>query len=231
MDDQSDEHGITPLIWTASKGYRNAVERLLEAGAEVGHKNAKGETVFDVAVKAGRARVVDFLLDAKVGDYRLDKVMGGGKATPLVFSASCGRADIVSVLLESGADATVKDARGVSPLLAAVKHGRSKVVSTLLRSDFGEDLAASADYGKCPLLVRAVKLGFADVVSALLAGGFAEDVDERDVHGATALHWACHKVCLLSSGPGHTQAAALTSLPPNRALRAPRSTSSTPVRL
>jgi ankyrin repeat protein len=191
----ADERGTTPLMWAAFEGYPDAVQKLVEAGAKIGDTNKKGETTFDVAVKAGQREVLSVLLQHNdPADFNLDEIMGGGKTTALVFSASCGRADIISVLLQAGADPTIKDSRGLPPLLAAVRHGQSEAVSTLLRSDFCEELVTSSDYGKIPLLIRAVKGGCADVVSALLAGGFGTNVDQRDPHGATALHWACSKV-------------------------------------
>jgi ankyrin repeat protein len=53
-------------------------------------------------------------------------------ATPLSYAASLGRTEVVELLLARGADPTLKNIRGQSPLDIAVENNQQEV-SALLR--------------------------------------------------------------------------------------------------
>ena len=60
-------------MWAADRGNVSAVERLLEAGADVDAQNRQGMTALMKAVRRGRTHIVKILLergsDRDLGDY------------------------------------------------------------------------------------------------------------------------------------------------------------------
>ncbi len=82
-------------------------------------------------------------------------------------------------------DLNAMDARGLMPLLVAVKTGRLEIVQALL--DKGAEPDTVDDKSRNTLMLAA-KNGYGDVVSLLLSLGL--DIDERDSYERTALHLA-----------------------------------------
>lgn len=59
--DSKDEHGRTPLSWSAQKGRSEVVRLLLAAQADVDSKDANGTTVLSWAAMYGHSEVVQLL--------------------------------------------------------------------------------------------------------------------------------------------------------------------------
>ena len=55
--------GVTPLSWAALHGHTDAVDLLLELGADVNVRNQDGATALHLAAFLGRAKTVDLLLN------------------------------------------------------------------------------------------------------------------------------------------------------------------------
>ena len=99
-----------------------------------------GRTALHKAAFWGHAHVVDFLTTsccAKVGerDFAGD--------TPLHDAARFGHLDIVRRLLRVGADCSVANNEGYTPLMLAEQHSKDKVVD-VLKSHEREEMAAAA---------------------------------------------------------------------------------------
>jgi len=96
-----DNLGFTPLISAALLGYPQAVETLLQKGADINARNDDGQTAIMVSVLGMAANQVDI---NATGDNqwhnRWEKV--------------------IEILLNKGADANAIDNRGVSPLFMAI---------------------------------------------------------------------------------------------------------------
>lgn len=103
--------------------------------------------------------------------------------TPLNAAASKGFANIVVILLESGADPNVRGALGGLPLVSAAAGGYESVVRRLLDAGARVD-EPSGSFG-VTALARASRYGHYQVVEVLIAAG--ADVNRPARGGATAL--------------------------------------------
>jgi Zn-dependent protease len=110
--------------------------------------------------------------------------------SPLITAASLGHRDIVTALLDNGADPDFTDWTGPA-LVTAAANGETGVVEVLLES--GADVNAQSWIGQTALMVAAIN-GHTEVARLLLDSGADPDVTDGD--GWTAL--------MLARGHGHT---------------------------
>jgi ankyrin repeat protein len=76
----------------------------------------------------GSAGVVKLLLDHGAEIDARDRESG---ATPLFYAASWGRAEVVDLLLARGADCTLKNTRGQTPLEAAQENSQKEAADLI----------------------------------------------------------------------------------------------------
>jgi len=140
---------------------------------------------------AGDGRVQEVLQFLSDG-ANIDEKSGAGGYTPLQIAVFRGRADVVQVLLEHGADASVKTSSGDSVLHIACsgarKTGRGAILRSLLQE--GANVQDTDKYGRTPLH-RAIAYGSIQSLKLLLERGAAISV--KDGEGYNALHWAAHR--------------------------------------
>ena len=126
--------GWPPLHLAAFFGHRETAEALLDAGADVRTVSRNSEANLAInAAAAGpradrRAEIVRLLI------ARGSPVDGRGSPaghTPLHEAAFNGDVPLVRLLLESGADRSVRTPEGDTPLDIATKHNRAEVVRLL----------------------------------------------------------------------------------------------------
>ncbi|KAH0473287.1 MAG: uncharacterized protein KVP18_001496 [Porospora cf. gigantea A] len=117
---KSDHDGNTCLHRAAQSGSAEVITFLLENGADPTKKTKAGETALQVAVFHRNLTAVEALLKsksvAKVINYKDDKL----QMTPLHVAIRNGSADIVKVLLDSGADVKEQDATAQDALALAL---------------------------------------------------------------------------------------------------------------
>jgi ankyrin repeat protein len=206
-DDEDDIHyaddSDTPLINAVSGDSLDAVQVLLDAGADIKLTNDKGETALIIAARpeyqrdlSTRLRVIRLLLSRGADIRTADKE---GKtalhyAVDQYFSEAGGvisRPEIVQTFLENGADVNARDKRGNTALILTMRQGwvppgtdddQLKIVNLLL--DKHADIDAHDDDGLTPLMI-ASEMGRNKLLSILLEKG--AEIDAKDVHGDTAL--------------------------------------------
>lgn len=117
-------NGDTALMIACYKGNKPAVEALLAKGAEV---NKPGWTPLHYAAAIGNNDIVRMLLDKSA---YID-AESPNKTTPMMMAARGGHIMTVKVLLDEGADATLKNDLGMSAIDFAEKFGHKDIAEGL----------------------------------------------------------------------------------------------------
>lgn len=112
----------------------------------------------------------------------VNEQVGRGKNTPLILAARKGNAEIVSILMNSGANVDMRSGNGGTALIIATQKGFTDIAIKLVSA--GADVDAKAKNGNTALLVAAQK-GYTEIVSKLISAG--ADVDLQAANGTTAL--------------------------------------------
>lgn len=110
---------------------------------------------------------------------------GSTKVTPLMAAADAGNAEILQILLQTGADVDAADSNGNTALMDASLRGYEAIVQQLL--DAGANVDMVARRGRTALL-SACLWGKAGVVDQLLSAG--ADPNARSSRGYTPLDLA-----------------------------------------
>ena len=123
---QADERadGWTALIWASRSGSIEAIKLLLDSGADVNLPGSTGDdwdaTPLQHAILQRQPAAVRLLLDRGAD---LNKGAGAGSLAPLFLAAGDTDPAILKLLLAHGADPTVEDENGATPLSRAVSAG------------------------------------------------------------------------------------------------------------
>jgi ankyrin repeat protein len=123
---KADEGGDswTALIWASRSGSIDAMNLLLDAGADVNLPGSTGDdwdaTPLQHAILARQPAAARLLLDRGAD---LKRYAGQGSLAPLVLAAGDTDPAILKLLLTHGADPTVEDENGATPLTRAVSAG------------------------------------------------------------------------------------------------------------
>ena len=195
----ADEGGATPL-WVATYNANPVmVQRLLQAGADPNIALARGETPLMTAASIGDIEIVNALLSARAD---VNVAESQRKQTALMWAIAEGHADIVSSLIDHGADLRARSKGGYTPLLFASLNGKIESAKILVSMDV--DINEISSDKSSPLLIAAAA-GHDKLTQYLLEQG--ADPHAIDYKGFTALHYAAMKrnmtgsvVALLAKG-------------------------------
>ena len=123
---KADEGGDswTALIWASRFGSIEAINLLLDSGADVNRPGSTGDnwdaTPLQHAILQRQRAAVRLLLDRGADPNR---GAGPGSLAPLLLAAGDTDPAILKLLLAHGADPTVEDENGATPLSRAVSAG------------------------------------------------------------------------------------------------------------
>lgn len=201
--------GNTPLMTNAMGFYGtdfgpfdctdiDSIMRFVEAGADIGHKNRKGNTIlyFFVDEYCNGAHcdhsdgcdinIVSYLIKhgANVNNMNNDHV------TPLMhhiehLSDLNNYEDNIKAMLKAGADVNAKDKNGKTALMYAADAGNDETIKELLKA--GANIQAKDNNGKTALMYAA-STGNEDAIKALIKAG--ADLSAVDNKGKTAQIYA-----------------------------------------
>jgi len=117
-------NGDTALMIAAFKTNQTAVQALLAKGAQV---NQPGWTALHYAAASGHNGIVTLLLEK----FAYIDAESPNKTTPLMMAARGGHILTVKLLLDAGADATLKNEQGKTAIDLARQFGHSDIVEGL----------------------------------------------------------------------------------------------------
>ncbi|RFU77494.1 hypothetical protein TARUN_4708 [Trichoderma arundinaceum] len=166
----------TGLHLAAYFGLWEVISVLLENGCDVNAKDGDIKAPLYFALHQGHAKAVEVLIDngseylGKEGEYLQIAIMAGYE-------------DIISMLIEKGADIEVMLGGWQTPLTLAADEGREAIVKLLLQK--GADIEGGCSRFGSPLL-QAALMGHRKIVELLLEWGANIDA-RRDFNGMTPL--------------------------------------------
>jgi len=125
-----DEPDEVPLLaYAISSGASiEAIELLVDAGLDLSEVNREGVGALDIAIKYKRLDVLKMC--AANGANLLESQRKSG-ITPLILAASFNDIEIVSYLLEQGADIESRDRYGMGAIDYAKRMGQKKMLAFL----------------------------------------------------------------------------------------------------
>ena len=175
----SDYDQRTALHLACSEGHLEAVQLLIEEGADPNLKDRFGSTCLDDATRAGHRDLVAYLLLHKATHGGLDKLQAK-------LLDMCAKGDVVQaqsllandangepVLGSAGISANCCDYDKRTPLHLAVAEGHMELVALLLAN--GADVHAQDRWGLTPLAEcdrKAARVGLDPIKELFRAGGF-----------------------------------------------------------
>lgn len=174
-----------PLHVAALAGDLEMLQELMRANRTAIHDlDMTSGCLLHAAVVGGSPEVVDFVLQQCPA--MVDQRNSQG-ATPLHFAVKHGYADIVRLLLSSGASPTAVTSAGLTVAHVAASMGHVEILQLVLPAAPQLARAACESNGRTALHVASLK-GQADAARQLLE--FGGDINARAGDGQTALHMA-----------------------------------------
>lgn len=131
--------GVTPLLIACERDLATAVHTLIQLGANTEILDANGHSILAVAAFCGSNDVVDLLLNNPTASKidLLDKVNTLSGCSPLWLASRAGHVKCTRLLLHAGADTSLANKDGLTPLQVAEKHNRMDIMETLTASFSG----------------------------------------------------------------------------------------------
>ena len=130
-----DEDDRTPLMHAvlAEDADNTIVNLLIERGADVNAKdNVRRWTALHFAAQVLRDDIVKTLLENGATVDPVDTI-GNSPLWVAVMNTSTGSLDVISRLVDNGADPNLKNAAGVAPIDIAKQTGRNDILAVLER--------------------------------------------------------------------------------------------------
>jgi ankyrin repeat protein len=193
------------LFAAAGNGFLEICQLLLKSGASPGATDENGGTALAEAAFHGHLDVVQLLIAAGAP---LDAASQYGY-TALMLAALADQTECARTLIDAGA--AVDGKWQLTPLLVAVKHGRTEIVRLLLAAGADATVRARGDHARASPskymrakkiddflddeqdntpLILAVSYGHADCVVALLMAGATATINIQNGGENTALIYA-----------------------------------------
>ena len=177
--DETDQQGMTSLLWAAKNGNTKIIELLLASGADVNNGNRVGKTAVAIAAESGHLAALQGLLDNGGAIETKDEIGG----TPLLWAAALSKKpETVGLLIAKGADVNIIDNNGMTPLIWAAGIGRPEAVRMLV--DGGADLEVIEIHQRETALMRAARIG--DIENLRILVDAKADLGKTNMMGQSA---------------------------------------------
>ncbi|WP_167883772.1 ankyrin repeat domain-containing protein [Leptospira stimsonii] len=179
-----DNYGSGVLSWAVKNLDLEAIELLLEAGADPDETNSRGETPLLTSLDLGNEDLIRRFLDAGADCGKKD--FAGN--TPLPKAVSTGNMEIVESVYENEEprpDLEERNGEGYTPLLLAVDLGHFFIVEYLLNQD--ADFLKKNSEGRTVLHLTSLHNDF-EILDLFLEREDSKSIlENRDADGNTAL--------------------------------------------
>ena len=162
-----DFRGKTPLMCAAAKGYVEIVRTLLEADADTEKKTIFKNTALILACMGGQSATAALLISHGA---QLDVAGGTDGSTPLINAVKAKNSEIVTKLLEAGANINAGDKNNWTALIWASHSKNLKMVELLVAR--GADVNAMGKDGNTALK-RAIATNRVKIINLLKQSGAA----------------------------------------------------------
>lgn len=197
--DIQDKDGRTAVHYAALKGHVALVDLLASKRAELNTQDRQGKTAVEHAAYNGHFEVVSKLLEfdidasnglsiaASTGHSKIvELLLNAGKDSDedlaLIEAARSGFEDIVTILLERGADLNFMDDKHMTALHFAAAEGRTEMTELLLMN--GSNIQAQDRKGRTALYLAAEK---GDEPTVKILAEYGAEIEARTLEGRTAL--------------------------------------------
>ncbi|KAF4521454.1 hypothetical protein B566_EDAN001751 [Ephemera danica] len=181
--DQHDYSGFD-IVKATQYGALDRCRELIEAGYDVNTPDAETVTLLHWAAINNRKEIIKYYIN--LGAV-VDAIGGELQSTPLHWATRQGHLGAVVLLMQYGADPSLRDGEGCSCVHLAAQFGHTAVVAYLVAK--GVNVNMQDRNGMTPLMWSAYKVTSLDPTRLLLTFGASSSVQDR-VHENTALHCA-----------------------------------------
>lgn len=179
---QSDK--ATPLMFAAQGGHIEAMQVLIDAGADVNRRGNGKVTALMLAASNDKPEAVKLLL----AHHADPNAASPDRTTVLHAAANEDDAELCNLLLRAGAKVDAKNINGVTPLMVAATRGHAGTVRRLIAA--GADVNAANTVGATPLMMAA-ESGTPETIKLLLKAG--ANVNAKTPDGSTAVLAAANR--------------------------------------
>ncbi|XP_071452075.1 inversin-like [Hetaerina americana] len=181
--EDEDIKGQAPLLWAVGNNSCVAVQKLINAGANIEHLDEAGHSGLHIAVMNGYTECVTLLLQVGAKVNSEDKVGN----SPFASACQNGCLDIIMYLAKHGAVIETTNSYERKPIHLAAYGGHTLIADYLIRS--GCDINCKDIQGLTPLHIACYR-GHLDFVSLLSERGAWQNM--QDNIGWTPLHYAVY---------------------------------------
>ena len=155
----------SPVADAAQSGDRPAIQKLLQAKADVNAPQVDGATALHWAVYRDSVELVDLLVRAGANV----KAANREGMTPLAMASIYGNAAVIDRLVKAGADAKSLGPNGETMIMLAARNGNPQALRVLIEA--GADVNAREPLRGTTALMWATEQRHPEAVKALLAAG------------------------------------------------------------
>jgi len=155
----------SPLADAAQSGDKAAIQKLIQARADVNAPQVDGATALHWAIYRDDGELVDLLIRGGANV----KAANREGMTPLAMAALYGNPSILDKLLKAGADAKSLGPNGETMVMLAARNGNPQAIKVLVEG--GADVNAKEPLRGTTALMWAAEQKHPEAVKALLAAG------------------------------------------------------------
>ncbi|XP_046394667.1 palmitoyltransferase Hip14 isoform X3 [Ischnura elegans] len=182
----STEHDYSgfDIVKATQYGALERCKEIIEAGYDVNKPDSETVTLLHWASINNRKEIIKYYVSKGAV---VDAVGGELMSTPLHWATRQGHLGAVVLLMQCGADPSLRDGEGASCIHLAAQFGHTAVVAYLVAKGVSVDMRDRN--GMTPLMWSAYKVTSLDPTRLLLTFGASTAAQDK-LQGNTALHWA-----------------------------------------